>query len=181
MFFRIVIAYSYDSDFTTTGISLFVIDRLGRRPILMTGIGAMLAASVLMIVVFATGSVENGSMLGFVGILVFTAGYNFGFGSLVWVYASESFPARLRSLGASLMLTADLVANLIVAQLFLPLLDNLGGTATFVLFGVLAAVSFAFVQVFAPETKGRQLEQVRFFWQNGGRWPTQAEMSRTEH
>lgn len=161
-----------------TGISLFVIDRLGRRPILMTGIGAMLVASVLMIVVFATGSVESGSMLGFVGILVFTAGYNFGFGSLVWVYASESFPARLRSLGASLMLTADLVANLIVAQLFLPLLDNLGGTATFVLFGVLAAISFAFVQVFAPETKGRQLEQVRFFWQNGGRWPTQQEISR---
>jgi hypothetical protein len=35
--------------------------------------------------------------LGFVGIFVFTAGFNFGFGSLVWVYASESFPARLRT------------------------------------------------------------------------------------
>ena len=52
--------------------------------------------------------------LGFVGIFVFTAGFNFGFGSLVWVYASESFPARLRTTGASAMLTADLVANLII-------------------------------------------------------------------
>ena len=43
---------------------------------------------------------------------MFTAGFNLGFGSLVWVYASESFPSRLRSIGASAMLTADLVAVL---------------------------------------------------------------------
>ena len=42
-------------------------------------------------------------------------GFTFGFGALVWVYAGESFPARLRSLGASAMLTTNLTANAIVA------------------------------------------------------------------
>ncbi|WP_082468988.1 sugar porter family MFS transporter [Sciscionella sediminilitoris] len=160
-----------------TIISLFIIDRFGRRPILMTGIGAMLVASVLMIVVFTTGDLQSGSTLGFIGIIVFTAGFNFGFGSLVWVYASESFPARLRGLGATFMLTADLVANFIVAQFFLPVLTDLGGAATFIIFGVLAAISFVFVLAFAPETKGKPLEQVRFFWQNGGRWPSEQELA----
>ena len=61
---------------------------------------------------------------------MFTAGFNFGFGSLVWVYASESFPARLRATAASAMLTADLVANLIGLYV-LSALDSLSGTATF--------------------------------------------------
>jgi MFS family permease len=151
--------------------SLFIVDRFGRRPILMAGIGSMLVASLLMIIVFASGGLQSGSTLGFIGILIFTAGFNFGFGSLVWVYASESFPARLRSLGAALMLTADLVANLIVAQFFLPVLTALGGAWTFVLFGALALLALGFVIKFAPETKGKPLEQIRHYWENNGRWP----------
>jgi MFS transporter, SP family, arabinose:H+ symporter len=103
-------------------------------------------------------------------VLVFTAGFNFGFGSLVWVYASESFPARLRTMGAS-ALTADLVANLIIALYFLSAMESLGGTTTFVMFAGLTLLSFAFVWFLAPETKGRPLEAIRPYWENGGRWP----------
>lgn len=156
-----------------TACSLLAVDRLGRRPVLLGGISAMILSSVVMIVVFATGSLSGGgSTWGFAGILTFTAGYNFGFGSLVWVYASESFPARLRTLGASLMLTSDLVANLIVAQFFLPLMDGFGGASTFVIFLVLTGIAWLFVFRFAPETKGRSLESVRRYWENGARWPT---------
>ncbi|AOS64150.1 sugar porter family MFS transporter [Actinoalloteichus hymeniacidonis] len=151
--------------------ALFAVDRLGRRPILLGGISAMVASSVLMMIVFASGSLaEGGSMWGFVGILVFTAAFNFGFGSMVWVYASESFPARLRAQGASLMLTADLVANMIVAQFFLPLMDGIGGSATFGIFTALSAVALVFVFRLAPETKGRPLESIRHYWENGAKW-----------
>jgi hypothetical protein len=138
----------------------------------------MFAAMLLLAVVFATGALTSASWLGFVGILVFTAGFNFGFGSLVWVYASESFPARLRTLGASAMLTADLVANLIIGLYFLSALDSLGGTATFAMFAGLAVVSFVFVWWLAPETKGRPLEDIRLYWENGGRWPSEAARER---
>jgi MFS transporter, SP family, arabinose:H+ symporter len=125
--------------------------------------------------VFAAGGLNGGTgWLGFLGVFVFTAGFNFGFGSLVWVYASESFPARLRTMGASGMLTADLVANLIIGLYFLSALESLGGTATFALFAGLAVLSFGFVWALAPETKGRPLEAIRGYWENGGRWPPES-------
>ena len=159
-----------------TLVSLSIVDRLGRRPTLLTGIGAMLGATLLLIVVFAAGDLtKTTGWLGFLGVFVFTAGFNFGFGSLVWVYASESFPSRLRSIGASAMLTANLTANLIIALYFLSTLESLGGTGTFALFAALAAISFVFVWWLAPETKGRPLEDIRHYWENGGRWPESLE------
>ena len=181
-----------------TVVSLSVVDRLGRRPTLLAGITAMIASTVLLTVVFAVGDLTGAAgwlgfvgifvftagdltgaagWLGFLGIFVFTAGFNFGFGSLVWVYASESFPARLRTTGASAMLTADLVANLIIGLYFLSALESLGGTATFAMFAALAVISFGFVWWLAPETKGRPLEAIRAYWENGGRWPAETDVA----
>ena len=154
-------------------VSLVLVDRMGRRPILLTGIGIMIAANALLIAVFSVGSDFGGALtfLGFLGLLLFTVGFTFGFGALVWVYAGESMPAQLRSLGASAMLTADLVANVAVAAIFLTLLTRLGGAGTFVVFGVLALAAFVFVYRLAPETKNRPLEDIRQYWENGGKWP----------
>jgi FtsH-binding integral membrane protein len=137
------------------------------------GIGMMIAANALLVAVFVMGKDFDGALsaLGFFGVLLFTVGFTFGFGSLVWVYAGESFPAHLRSLGSSAMLTSDLVANVIVAAFFLTLLQQLGGTGTFAVFGVLAVAGFVFVHRFAPETKGRRLEEIRTYWENGAQWP----------
>ena len=68
------------------------------------------------------------------------------------------------------MLTSNLVANAIVAAVFLTMLHSFGGAGTFAVFAVLALVAFGFVYRYAPETKGRQLEDIRHFWENGGRW-----------
>jgi sugar porter (SP) family MFS transporter len=157
-------------------VSLVLVDRMGRRPILLTGIGIMILANALLIAVFSVGSDFGGALtaLGFLGILLFTVGFTFGFGALVWVYAGESFPAGLRSLGSSAMLTADLVANVAVAAIFLTMLTRLGGAGTFFVFGALAIAAFAFVFKLAPETKGRPLEDIRHYWENGGKWPTQS-------
>jgi MFS family permease len=156
-----------------TLVSLRIVDRVGRRKVLMTGIAVMVLANALMVAVFAAGLGSGSSVLAFVAILLFTCGFDFGFGAMVWVYSSESFPAQLRTAGSSAMLTADLVGNLVIAQFFLSVLGDIGGVATFTLFGVLAVVSFGFVWWLAPETKGRPLEDIRLFWENGGRWPAE--------
>lgn len=150
------------------GAALLLVDRVGRRPILLWGTAMMIAADVVLMAVFGQGF--GGAIAGFAGILFFIIGYTMGFGSLGWVYASESFPSRLRSIGSSTMLTSNLVANAIIAAVFLTLLHSLGGAGTFALFAALAAVAFVFVYRYAPETKGRQLEDIRHFWENGGRW-----------
>ena len=66
------------------------------------------------------------------------------------------------------MLTEDLFTNFIVGVVFLDALSFLGGSVTFGIF--LASVSFAFVYVLAPETKGRPLQAIRTYWCNGRRW-----------
>jgi MFS transporter, SP family, galactose:H+ symporter len=154
------------------GAALLLVDRVGRRPILLCGIAMMIVADVVLIAVFGQGF--GGAIAGFAGVLLFIFGYTMGFGSLGWVYASESFPSRLRSIGSSTMLTSNLVANAVIAAFFLTVLHSLGGAGTFTLFALFAVVAFAFVHRYAPETKGRQLEDIRHFWENGGRWTDQA-------
>jgi MFS transporter, SP family, galactose:H+ symporter len=132
----------------------------------------MAAANAVLILAFALGP---SPVLAFIGILLFIVGFNFGYGSLVWIYASESFPARLRTQGGSAMLTSDLFANFIVGVVFLNALGALGGSLTFGIFLVLAVLSLIFIYRLAPETKGRQLESIRHYWYNGGRWPEEAE------
>jgi len=152
------------------GTSLLLVDRLGRRPILLSGIAMMIVADVVLMAVFARGLGGAGLILGFAGVLLFIVGFTLGFGSLGWVYASESFPSRLRSFGSSAMLTSNLVANAIIAAVFLTMLHSLGGAGAFAVFAILALAAFVFVYRYAPETKGRQLEDIRHFWENGGRW-----------
>ncbi|ORA09828.1 MFS transporter [Mycobacterium asiaticum DSM 44297] len=152
------------------GTSLFLVDRVGRRPILLSGIALMIVADAVLIAVFAEES-HAPLLLGFGGVLLFIVGFSFGFGSLVWVFAGESFPSHLRSVGSSVMLTSNLIANAIIAGFFLTLLQLLGGAGVFAVFGAFAVIAFGVVYRFAPETKGRQLEDIRHFWENGGRWP----------
>src|SRR5215207_7131116 len=157
-------------------VSFLVVDRWGRRPTLLTGVGTMAVANALLIIAFALGP---SPILAFLGILLFIVGFNFGYGSLVWVYASESFPARLRTQGGSAMLTSDLFANFLVGVVFLNALGALGGSLTFGIFCGLAIISFLFIYALAPETKGRQLEAIRQYWYNGAKWPEEAERART--
>ncbi|UQA91834.1 sugar porter family MFS transporter [Streptomyces halobius] len=158
-----------------TVLAILMIDRLGRRVVLLSGIGTMVVMLGVLTAVFGFTDVKGATTwIGFGAVLLFTAAFNFGFGSLIWVYASEAFPAQLRSTGASVMLTADLVANLLIAQFFPSLMAWAGAARTFAGLGGLALGALAFAAVTAPETKGRQLEEIQGYWRNGGRWPAPA-------
>ena len=155
--------------------SMLVVDRWGRRPILLTGISIMIVSQLMMVLTFATQQGDSFStgqiVLGFLGLAGINIGFVFGFGALVWVYSSESFPARLRGYGSSAMLGSDLLANIIIAQFFLTVMSTIGGAWSFGIFAILAVLAWIFVFRLAPETKGRELEEIQEFWENGGSWP----------
>lgn len=155
--------------------SFFVVDRWGRRPVLLTGISIMAAANLVLIFAFVGG---GSPALGVLGIFLFLVGFAFGYGSLVWVYVAESMPAQMRAIGGSALLTADLFANIIIGFFFLNAIGAMGGSATFGVFLALSAIAFIFVALLAPETKGRRLEDIRFFWENRGRWPADVGQAR---
>lgn len=159
--------------------SMSVVDRWGRRPILLTGITTMIVSQLVMVVTFATQQGDSFStaqvVLGFLGLAGINIGFVFGFGALVWIYSSESFPARLRGYGSSAMLGSDLFANIIIVQFFLTVLNTVGGAWSFGIFAILAMLAWVFVWRLAPETKGRELESIQDYWENSGHWPAPEE------
>ncbi|MEQ4725237.1 MFS transporter [Nonomuraea sp. B19D2] len=144
------------------------IDRFGRRPALLTGTALMGLGHALMVLAFATGSPE---VVGFLGLIVFTIGFNSGFGALVWIFAAEGFPDHLRGAGASVMLLTNLTTNLFIAQFFLDLLNAAGGTLTYLILLAITTLAWLFVHFLAPETKGRSLDEVQSYWESGRNWP----------
>ncbi|HLR03132.1 MAG TPA: sugar porter family MFS transporter [Virgibacillus sp.] len=170
----LISAFIQISSLVAEVIALLVIDRLGRRFTLLTGVGVMFISSIVMSFVFFQSDFEgSGIYAAFFSIMAFNMAFNFSLGSLVWVYASECFPARLRSLGSSLLLTSDLIANLIVSQVFLVVLDAFGGGWTFTGYAVMALIAWLFILRLAPETSGRSLEEIHHYWLNGARWSDQ--------
>ncbi|MCA1221293.1 sugar porter family MFS transporter [Streptomyces sp. 8L] len=156
-------------------LSMLVVDRWGRRPPLLIGTVAMVAGHLVMALVFARSTITTGAGYAAVaGIGIFYIGFYFGIGSLIWVYTGEAFPARLRSVGAAALLLSDFVANLIATFAFPGVLSDLGGSVGFGAFGVLSLLALVFLYRMAPETKGRSLEEIRGYWDNGGRWPAVA-------
>ena len=75
---------------------------------------------------------------------------------------------------------AGLRTNALVAAVFLTMLNTLGGAGMFTVFALLASAGFAMVYRFAPETKGRQLEEIRHFWENDGHWPDETRSAATD-
>ncbi|MEW1861256.1 sugar porter family MFS transporter [Streptomyces sp. NPDC088194] len=152
-------------------LALVLVERAGRRPTLLTGITLMAVANAVLIAAFAWGVGRGATeVIAVTGVVLFRIGYSAGFGAMVWVYASEALPARLRSTGASLLLTVDLLTNLIITLTFLSLLTSLGGVTAFGLFLALCLAAAVFALRFAPETRGRTLDEVEGFWKRGGRW-----------
>src|SRR5690606_22393909 len=157
---------------TTT--AFFVIDRWGRRPVLITGLTIMVIANAILVAGFL---LDNAQMMTVIGLFVFLIGYSFGYGALLWVYVGEARPAQLRAIGGSALLTADLAANIVIAMFFLNALTLIGGAATFAVFLVLSVGALVFCYFLAPETKGRRLEDIGLYWENGASWPSDAEIA----
>jgi sugar porter (SP) family MFS transporter len=142
--------------FTIVGMSL--IDKLGRKTLLL--IGAAGDASCLGGVawVFATRS-HPGALLWL--LITFIAFFSVSQGAVIWVYIGEVFPTAVRAKGQGIGSASHWFSNAIIAQLF-PVVVSMMSTATpFVFFAAMTAVQFVVVLIMYPETKGQTLEQLQ--------------------
>ncbi|MFG2040476.1 MFS transporter [Dactylosporangium sp. NPDC048998] len=145
------------------------VDRFGRRATLLTGTAVMAAGHALLVAAFAAP--RGATALGLAGLLTFTVGFNAGLGSLLWIYASEGYTDRLRSAGATALLLPNLAANFLLAQFFLGAMTTLGGATTFAALLAVTVASWLYLFRHAPETRGRTLDEIHEYWQNGRTWP----------
>jgi SP family arabinose:H+ symporter-like MFS transporter len=137
--------------------SMFVVDRLGRRPIMIMAMTAMGLSLALMGVFFGnTGSAGLGWGM-VVCTLLYIYAFNFGMGGIYWVMVSEIFPTRIRGAASSLSVVFLWGGNYLVLLVFPTMLDVLKGHVFYV-FAAICALCLAFIGYFVPETKGKTLE-----------------------
>ncbi|MFI5613651.1 sugar porter family MFS transporter [Amycolatopsis sp. NPDC051903] len=139
-----------------------LIDRVGRRPLLLVGAAGMCGAMVLLAAVYLGGLAQGPVLLGLTlaGIAVYIASFSVSWGPVQWVALPELFPLRVRAAAVSVCVVFNWLFNLAVALVFPPLLAEFGAGLNFLFFAVMTALAFVFVVRLMPETKGRSLEQL---------------------
>jgi sugar porter (SP) family MFS transporter len=145
-------------------VGIQLIDRAGRRRLLVAGFSGMLLGIVLLSLAFIDLHAPPARWLALAGILVLLAAWTAGPGMVVFTLLSEIYPLTVRGQAMSASTVAMWVAYTLVTMTFLTLIDGLGPVLTFALFGVLCVAAVLFTLRFAPETKGRSLEQIEAAW-----------------
>lgn len=151
-----------------TFVGMSMMNRVNRRKMLSSGIIGTTISLVLIVIISAT--LSNSPMLPILVILctMMFLGFFQGFISpLVWLLLSEIFPQNLRGLGMGVSTFFLWFANFLVGYFFPVLLAWLGMTLTFLVFVFFNILSFFFAFFFAPETRGKSLEQIQMEFQYG--------------
>ena len=140
-----------------TIVAMTMIDRLGRKKLLLIGsVGTAVALAGVAAIFFAGTHQE----LLVWCLVVFIAFFAFSQGAVIWVYLSEVFPTRVRAKGQSLGSLTHWIMAALLSFLF-PLLAASSGGAPFVFFAAMMVVQFLVVLFFYPETKGYSLEEMQ--------------------
>lgn len=150
--------------------ALFLVDRVGRRPLLLTGLAGMVAGLVSLGAAFWLPQLS--ASLGWIAIasmMLYVGAFAIGLGPVFWLLISEIYPLKVRGRAMSVATTFNWAANLLVALTFLSLTQVLGRAPTFWLYAAVGLGAWLFAWFLVPETKGRTLEEIESRWQSGGR------------
>jgi MFS transporter, SP family, galactose:H+ symporter len=148
-----------------TVVSMWLLDRMGRRPLLLIGIGGMAITLGALGLVFRNASpTSTSATLAVVSMMGYVAAFAISLGPIFWLLISEIYPLKIRSSSEGLCAAFNWGSNLVVSLTFLTLVQELGASRTFWLYGALAVVAWIFSYYRVPETKGRTLEEIENFW-----------------
>jgi sugar porter (SP) family MFS transporter len=138
-------------------VSMFFVDRAGRKPLMIIGSIGMSLAMILLALTFITGHAKGYFVLAC--IMGYLAAFGFSLGPVVWVLIAEIFPNRLRSYAVAIATFALWGANFVVSLTFPYLLHHLQGWS-FVIYGSMCILCLLFVLKYLTETKGKTLEEI---------------------
>lgn len=145
-------------NFIFTLIAINIIDKVGRRLLMLIGSIGLISSLLLVAITFYNQSFSGLSIPIF--IMVFIAFFAFSQGAVIWVFISEIFPNQVRAKGQTLGSSTHWVMAALVAFCFPYFAETLGGATTFFFFSAMMVLQLIFVWKFMPETKGRSLEQI---------------------
>jgi MFS transporter, SP family, sugar:H+ symporter len=155
------------TNIVTTLIAIALIDKIGRKPLLLIGSAGMAVTLGTMAVIFGTAPVVDGQPhlsgatgpIALVAANLFVVAFGMSWGPVVWVLLGEMFPNRIRGAALGLAAAAQWIANCLITATF-PALGNFSLGVAYGFYAICAVLSFIFVSKWVDETKGKHLEDM---------------------
>ena len=168
-----------------TVVAIVLVDRIGRRPILLTGSIGMAISLAVMSIAFSFSEKNSDGVvtlpgawgpIALVAANIFVVCFGASWGPLVWVLLGEIFPTKIRAKALGLAASAQWIANFLITVSF-PALADFSLTFTYGMYAAFAVLSFFFVMWKIPETKGMALEDAKSTFETKPARPTKAHAS----
>ena len=149
-------------------VTIMVIDKIGRKPLLLIGSAGMAATLFAMVFAFASGTLDatgqlqltpNMGMVALIAANLYVIFFNGTWGPVMWVMLGEMFPNQIRGSALAVAGFAQWFANYLIAQTF-PVMAAWSLTGSYLFYAMSAAISFFLVQKLIHETRGKELEQM---------------------
>lgn len=149
-------------NFLMTFVAIFFSDKIGRKPLIYSGLSIMLLSMGLLGLLFYTPQIFGAFLkpLIVLSVLLYISAFSFSLGPVTFILISEIFPTKFRGFLMSISLGANFIFNFIVVYSFLPLVNKIGEAKTFWLFSLICLTGIIYYMLFIPETKGVALEEI---------------------
>ena len=149
-----------------TILALRLLDRAGRRTMLMVGVTGMSISLFALGAAFVGGGGSTlASVVAIVSLMTYVASFAISLGPIFWLLNAEIYPLAVRSKAAGLGTMANWTFNFIVSLTFLLLIEAAGRSGAFWIYGGIGIVTLWFCWKFVPETKGKHLEDIQAYFQ----------------
>ncbi|NGX62955.1 MAG: putative metabolite transport protein CsbC [Candidatus Anoxychlamydiales bacterium] len=146
-----------------TFVALWLIDMVGRKPLLIVGILGMVASLGVLGIGFLE-STKATSIISIVSLMTYVSFFAISLGPVAWLIISEIYPMGIRGRAMGIAIFANWTCNYIVSLTFLTLVDFLGKSGTFWLYAAIGLLALWFVIKKIPETKGKELKEIQDYF-----------------
>ena len=146
---------------TFTLVAIFTVEKLGRKPLLITGSLGMALGALGVALADAVQGVPG--IVGVVSVMVYSASFMFSWGPICWVLISEIFPNTIRGAAVAIAVAFQWISNFIVSSTFVPLY-TWSPAFTYGMYCFFCLLAAFFVWKLVPETKGKTLEDMTTLW-----------------
>jgi len=156
-------------NFLMTFVAMYLSDRAGRKPLLLSG-AAIMGLSMFLFAfanIYSTSLGDWSKWLSVVSIIGFICSFAYSLGPVAWILVSEILPLEAKGVLMTVPVATNFILNIIINAIYPVMTQNFGIGKTFMTFGIICALSVIFIIFLVPETKGLSLEKIEENWKNG--------------
>lgn len=146
-----------------TVIALWVIDKVGRKPLLIIGLIGMIFSLLIIGFSFYEEAKDLG-IAAVISMVAYVAFFAISLGPVAWLIISEIYPLSIRGKAMGIAIFANWVCNYLVSLTFLSMLQTFSEAGTFLIYAGVCLLGLGFVSKWVPETKNKSFEEIQKFW-----------------